>query len=110
MAVLEGAHVTWRTASAFDSTFTWNACHSYPNRHRMIFVYSIRDMFVCSLAKTFGHLSDRAKKAVIDRLTVEHHTPNKVFVSREGIIAVLHMCASYDDVPWLPCQGLNRYV
>jgi hypothetical protein len=48
----------------------------------MIFVYSIRDMFVCSLAKTFGHLSDRAKKQVIDRvLTMEHYICNKVFVS-----------------------------
>src|SRR5262249_59697234 len=28
----------------------------------MIFVYSIRDMFVCSVRKTFGHLSDRCKK------------------------------------------------
>src|SRR5215471_5748923 len=54
----------------------------------MIFVYSIRDMFVCSLAKTFGHLSDRAKKTEIDRvLTLEHYTCNKVFVSREEIIA-----------------------
>src|SRR5215813_1567253 len=48
----------------------------------MIFVYSIRDMFVCSLAKTFGHLSDRAKKTVIDRLlTLEHYISSKVFVS-----------------------------
>jgi hypothetical protein len=48
----------------------------------MIFVYSIRDMFVCSLVKTFGHLSDTAKKIVIDSvLTLEHYTPNKVFVS-----------------------------
>ena len=30
----------------------------------VFFVYSIRHI-VCSLAKTFGHLSDRAKKTVI---------------------------------------------
>src|SRR5262249_40751638 len=60
----------------------WNACHSYPNRHRMIFVYSIRDMFVCSLGKTFGHLSDRAKKIEIYKaLTLGHYIRNKVFVS-----------------------------
>jgi hypothetical protein len=40
----------------------------------MIFVYSIRDMFVCSLAKTFAHLSDRAKKIEIDKaLTLERY-------------------------------------
>jgi hypothetical protein len=45
-------------------------------------------MFVCSLAKTFGHLSDSDKKVEIDKaLTLEHYTGNKVFVSREGIIA-----------------------
>ena len=33
-----------------------------------VHVYSIRDMFVCSLVKTFGHLSDKAKKTVIDRI------------------------------------------
>jgi hypothetical protein len=35
-----------------------------------------------SLIVTFGHLSDRAKKTEIDKaLTLEHYTPNKVFVS-----------------------------
>jgi hypothetical protein len=39
-------------------------------------------MFVYSLAKTFGHLSDRAKKIQIDKaLTLEHYTRNRVFVS-----------------------------
>src|SRR5262249_24286270 len=48
----------------------------------MIFVYSIRDMFVCSLAKTFGHLSDRWKNPKrYKALTMEHYIRNKVFVS-----------------------------
>jgi len=48
----------------------------------MIFVYSIREVFVCSVQKTFGHLSDRAKKIEIDKaLSLEHYTCNKVFVS-----------------------------
>jgi len=48
----------------------------------MIFVYSTREIFVCLLRKTFGHLSDRAKKTEIDKaLTLEHYTLNKVFVS-----------------------------
>jgi hypothetical protein len=29
-AVLECVHVARRTASAFYSTFAWNACHTYP--------------------------------------------------------------------------------
>jgi hypothetical protein len=28
-AVLEGVHMARRTASTFDSTLAWNACHSY---------------------------------------------------------------------------------
>src|SRR5262249_11682006 len=53
---------------------TWNHCTND-------LVHSIRDMFVCSPAKTFGHLSDRAKKQVIAKvLTMEHYTSNKVFV------------------------------
>jgi len=52
----------------------------------MIFVYSIRDMFVCLLAKTFGHLSDRAKKIEIYKaLTLGHYIYNKVFVSHERL-------------------------
>jgi hypothetical protein len=52
----------------------------------MIFVHSIREIFVCSVRKTFGHLSDRAKKPVINGVLIqEHYTGNKVFVSREGI-------------------------
>src|SRR5215467_14996828 len=44
--------------------------------------HSIREIFFCSLRKTFGHLSDRAKKIEIDKtLTLEHYTTNKVFVS-----------------------------
>jgi hypothetical protein len=43
----------------------------------MIFVYSIRDMFVCSLAKTFGHLSDRWKKRKRFKvLMMEHYITN----------------------------------
>jgi hypothetical protein len=30
----------------------------------MMFVHSIRDIFVCSLRKTFGHLSHTSKKRV----------------------------------------------
>jgi hypothetical protein len=49
----------------------------------MMFVQCISEIFVCSPAKTFGHLSDSAKKQVIDRaLMLEHYTSNKVFVSR----------------------------
>src|SRR5262245_60032952 len=58
----------------------------------MIFVYSIRDMFVCLLAKTFGHLSDRAKKIEIYKaLTLEHYIYNKVFVSDGGIITIFKL-------------------
>ena len=50
----------------------------------MIFVYYIRVTFVCSLAKTFGHLSDNAKKTVINRVLIQgHYISNNVFVSRE---------------------------
>src|SRR5262245_140989 len=79
--VLEGVHIAWRSVSAFDSTFAWNACHSCPEIG-MIFVYSIGDMFVCSLVKTFGHLSDRWKNPKrYKALTMEHYIRNKVFVS-----------------------------
>ena len=44
---------------AFDTAFAWNACHSY--LEPMIFVHSIRDIFVCSMRKTFGHLLDSSK-------------------------------------------------
>src|SRR5262245_48997005 len=58
---------------------------AYLEPYRIIFVHSIREIFVCSLRKTFGHLSDRAKKIEIDNaLTLEHYTDNKVFVSREA--------------------------
>jgi hypothetical protein len=51
------------------------------------FRYSIREFFVCSLPKHSEHLSERVKKQVIDRvITLEHYTPNKVFVSRNGIL------------------------
>ena len=74
-----------RSASTFKSAFAWNACHTYLEPYRSIFVHSIREIFVCSLRKTFGHLSDRAKKIEIDNaLTLEHYTDNKVFVSREA--------------------------
>ena len=85
-AVFEGVLIAWRSTPAFDTAFAWNACHSYPESYRMIFVHSIREIFVCSLRKTFGHLSDRAKKTVIDRvLTQEHYIINKVFVSRHSM-------------------------
>jgi hypothetical protein len=74
-----------RSASTFKSAFAWNACHSLPRTVPEIFFHSIREIFVCSLRKTFGHLSDRAKKIEIDNaLTLEHYTDNKVFVSREA--------------------------
>ena len=42
--------------------------------------HSTREIFVWSLRKKFGHLSDRAKKIVIDRaLTLGHYIYNKVF-------------------------------
>jgi hypothetical protein len=78
-------------------------------------------MFVCSLAKTFGHLSDRAKKIKIDKaLTLEHYTRNKVFVSppsqsepfmRAGTKRVQHERASDAHAgsdhlkKTTPCQG-----
>src|SRR5262245_27317173 len=47
-------------------------------------------------AKTFGHLSDRAKKKMIDRvLTLEHYTPNEMFVSRKWIIAFAPSVAQF---------------
>ena len=50
----------------------------------MIFVYYIRVTFVCSLAKTFGHLSDRCKKIKrYEAFTMGHYISNNVFVSRE---------------------------
>ena len=85
--MLEGVHVAWRSASAFDSTFAWNTCHSYPESYRMIFVYSIKEIFVCALRKTFRHLSDRAKKTVINRVLIqEHYISNNAFVSREVVL------------------------
>jgi hypothetical protein len=84
-AMLEGVQIAGRSAPAFDSTFAWNACHSYPESYRMIFVYSIRDMFICSLAKTFGHLSDRWKKPKrYKSVTMEHYISSKAFVSLIG--------------------------
>ena len=84
-AVPECILITWRSASAFDSAFACNACHSYPEPYRMIFVHSIREIFVCSVRKTFGHLSDRAKKTMrITVLTSEHYIRNKAFVSLIG--------------------------
>src|SRR5215813_13924483 len=60
----------------------------YLEPYRMIFVHSIRTIFVCSVRKTFGHLSDRAKKIEIYKaLTLGHYIYNKVFVSRYGITA-----------------------
>ena len=51
----------------------------------MIFVYYIRVTFVCSLAKTFGHLSDKCKKKIkrYEAFTMGHYISNNVFVSRE---------------------------
>jgi hypothetical protein len=87
-AVPECILIARRSASAFHSAFAWNACQSYPESYRMIFVHSIREIFVCSLRKTFGHLSDRAKKTVTNRvLTLEHYTCNKVFVSPRLLLA-----------------------
>src|SRR5215467_7088350 len=55
---------------------------AYLEPYRMIFVHSIRTIFVCSVRKTFGHLSDRAKKIEIYKaLTLGHYIRNKVFVS-----------------------------
>jgi hypothetical protein len=64
---------------------TWNHCSND-------FVYSTREIFVCSLRKTFGHLSDRAKKIEIDKaLTLEHYIINNAFVSSKEIMAFLRI-------------------
>jgi len=57
-------------------------------------------------AKTFGHLSDRPKKTLIDIvLTQEHYTGNKVFVSGEGI-NTFQLCQSRR--PTLPSKIPTR--
>jgi len=41
-----------------------------------------REIFFCSLRKTFGRVSDTSKKAErTSAVSPEHYTPNKVFVS-----------------------------
>jgi len=68
----------------------------------MIFVHSTRDMFVCSLRKTFGHLSDRAKKTMVNRMLIqEHYISTKVFVSRCGkeTAASLQISGLHGNVP-----------
>ena len=61
-------------------------------RTGMMFVHSIREIFVCSLRKTFGHLSHRSKKTVINGVVnQEHYIGNNAFVSRDATITLLHM-------------------
>jgi hypothetical protein len=59
-AVLEGIHVAWRPAPALIPPLPGMPAIVTPNRYR-IFIHSIREIFVCSLRKTFGHLSDSYK-------------------------------------------------
>jgi len=83
--VLEGIHIAWRAASTFDSTFAWNACHKNPELSQDDFRLFYQNHVRLFTGQTFAHLSARAKKREIDRaLTLEHYTPNKAFVSREG--------------------------
>jgi hypothetical protein len=64
-------------------------------RTGMMFVHSIREIFVCSLRKTFGQLSDRAKKIVrISVVTSEHYINNKVFVSPVASISHVRACGA----------------
>ena len=45
----------------------------------------LQERFAFFVEKTFGHLSDRAKKHVTHKLlTLEHYTCNKGFVSDEA--------------------------
>jgi hypothetical protein len=93
--VPERNSIAWRSAPAFDTAFAWNACHSYPDSLRMIFVSFYQRDIRLLIAKTFGHLSDRAEKTETDRaLTQEHYTSNKVFVSRNGITAFAYVSAN----------------
>src|SRR5215831_15943525 len=65
----------------------------YLEPYRMIFVHSIRTIFVCSVRKTFGHLSDRRKKIKrYEAFTMGHYIGNKVFVSRCGKERALRQC------------------
>ncbi|HMF21587.1 MAG TPA: hypothetical protein VKG24_05640, partial [Pseudolabrys sp.] len=51
--------------SAFDSAFTWNACHSCPNRYRMMFVNSIRGIFFVhrkNIRTSFGQTKKNADR------------------------------------------------
>src|SRR5262249_2316500 len=67
-------------------------CHSYPESSPHDFRLFYQRYVRCSLAKTFGHLADRAKKIEIDKaLTLEHYIYNKVFVSRDGITAFAYV-------------------
>src|SRR5215471_14440701 len=54
--------------------FSWPFMMGQQNR-----THSTREIFVGSLRKTFGHLSDRAKKIKIDKTFTLEHSPNKVF-------------------------------
>jgi hypothetical protein len=73
----------------FDSTFAGMPARATPNRPPLIFVHSIREIFVCSGQKDSDIFRTEPKKIEIDRvLILEHYTGNKVFVSRDGMSAV----------------------
>src|SRR5262249_5316808 len=59
--VLEGVHVARRTASPFDSTFSWNACHSYPESSlddfRLFYQRHVRCSCGQNIRTSFGHVS-----------------------------------------------------
>src|SRR5215467_234809 len=65
----------------------FSPCFSWPfmmgNRQNR--THSIREIFFCSLRKTFAHFSDTSKKAErTSAVGPGHYTPNKVFVSTVG--------------------------
>jgi hypothetical protein len=59
--MLEGIHVVSRSASAFDSTFAWNACHSYPDRNdfRLFYQRHVRLFTGQNIRTSFGQSQKR---------------------------------------------------
>jgi hypothetical protein len=96
--MLEGVHVAWRSTSAFDSTFAWNACHSYLNRvdFRLFYQRHVRLFTGQNIRTSFG----QSQKTLIERvLILEHYIRNKVFVSRKGM-------RSIDEATWRAVGGI----
>jgi hypothetical protein len=57
--VLECILIAWRTASAFDSTFAWNTCHSYPESgddFRLFYQRHVRLFTGQNIRTSFGQM------------------------------------------------------